>query len=111
MDKKEVLKQIELLETVNELFPIKYPEGSFILFDFPEDGKFNCIWYNKIGGKAKNEGNTRNIVRNPPEWQGLSAKEANEIAKRFDSYVLGVYGKSKVEEEFGVNWDKEEEES
>jgi hypothetical protein len=90
-DKKEIEKHIAALELMNKEIPAeKFPEGSIIYFDFPDDetALLSCLWYKLTRGWGNSS-----IVRPTDKWQNVDGHACIELCERFDNYIIGVLGK------------------
>ncbi len=88
MNKREIRKQLAVLEILTENIPFKYPKGSRIAFNNYSNGEFVkdklfCLYYDKVG-----DGRAENIVCGPMEWNNLTLDEADKVGAMFDDYIV-----------------------
>ncbi len=93
MKKSEITQQINVLELLNKELPRRFPTGSMVVFtaqrpaekeESEYDAVFNCNWYNKKGKDSP----LQDTISKPPEWQGLTFKEAESICRMFDDCMI-----------------------
>lgn len=83
----------QTLELLGKEMKTKYPPGSYIVFNGSynkgeKPGNVSCGWYNKVGGKKREE---KNFVSKPPEWQNIPYEKALEIAEMFSDHMITFY--------------------